>query len=205
MNEENIVVQDPEVSSGDAVTEPDISEEVGEEGTVKEGSQEIIMTVDYDSMYMAVNDAVTDALAADLESTDGQSVSSSALTYFEGILANQVFPEDYVIYVGEPYTYDYGTSYRTAYEYCMVTGDLDLNGNVFSGSGKLYRLRLNGNVGVTVTEETVSVTAPAYYSRSNLGDYSGVIQRDFSGYVVAILLMIGGLVWFVRKLLRVQY
>lgn len=166
-----------------------------------------IQTLDYDIMYSAVYDATVDALALDLEVTDGQAVSSTALTYFEGILGNQRIPKDYVIYVGEPYTYASGAyGERTAYEYCMITGELECEDTTFSGTGDLYILRLSGDVGLSVQEDQeVSLTVPLYYGRSNLGLYSGIIDRDWSGYLVAIMLALGGVVWFVRKLLRINY
>ena len=120
---------------------------------------------------------------------------------------NQRVPKDYVIWVGESYDYVYGNyGYRTAYEYCMVTGDLDVEGETFTGTGDYYSLRLNGNVGVTVQEnQSVSLVAPMYYSRSNLGHYSGIIQRDWAGIITLIVLIGGGVVWFVKKLLKVGY
>lgn len=164
-------------------------------------------TLNYDVMYSAVYDATVDALALDLEVTDGQAISSSAISYFEGILGNQAIPQDYVIYVGEAYTYTSGSYVaRTAYEYCMVTGDLENSGTSFSGTGDLYTLRLSGNVSVDVQEEVeVSLNVPLYYGRSNLGHYSGVIDRDWSGYLVAIMMAFGGVTWMVRKLLRISY
>ena len=163
------------------------------------------LAVDYDTMYAAVYDATVNA-ALDLEATDGQTVNSSALSYFEGILINQRVPKDYVIWVGEPYTYTSGYGDRTAYEYCMVTGDLQSTGNYITGTGDLYTLRLNGDVGVTVQEaQAVTLSAPRYYSRSNLDTYSGVVERDWTGILTLICLVLGGLVWFVGKLLRVKY
>lgn len=185
---QNINLSDPEVSAGDASGTSGIPE----------------MT--YDTMYSAVYDATLDALAVDLEVTDGQTVNSTALTYFEGILGNQRVPRDYVIYVGEEYYYTSGYGERTAYEYCMVTGDLRCDGTDFTGTGDLYVLRLSGNVGVTVYEDQdVSLSVPLYYGRSNLGLYSGVIDRDWAGYLVVVMLALGGVTWFVRKLLRLNY
>lgn len=161
--------------------------------------------VDYDVMYNAVYDA-TVAAALDLEVTDGQAINSSALTYFQGILQNQRIPKDYVIYVGEDYTYQSGNQSRTAYEYCMVTGDLECNGTNFTGQGDVYTIRLNGDVGVTLLEnQEVSLSVPLYYGRSNLGKFSGVIDRDWSGFLLLIMLALGGAVWFVKKLLRIGY
>lgn len=165
-------------------------------------------TLNYDVMYSAVYDATVDALALDIEVTDGQAISSTAISYFEGILGNQAIPQDYVIYVGEAYTYYTSGSYteRTAYEYCMVTGDLECSGTSFTGTGDLYTLRLSGNVSVDVQEKVdVTLSVPLYYGRSNLGKYSGIIDRDWSGYLVVIMMALGGVTWFVRKLLRVNY
>ena len=189
MSEQINDIQDTTVSSGDASGEIDVSQ-----------------VVEYDTVYNAVYDATVDALAADITVTDGQTISSAALTFFEGILANQRIWKDYVVFVGDAYSYYSGMTERTAYEYCMVTGDLDCENDTFTGTGDLYVLRLSGNVGVTVTEnQAVSLTAPMYYSRSNLGKYSGIIDRDWSGVLLTIMLALGGVVWFVKKLLRVQY
>lgn len=182
-------ISDIEVSSGDS------------------SSGDNLEILNYDVMYSAVYDATVDALALDLEVTDGQAISSSAISYFEGILGNQAIPQDYVIYVGEAYTYT-GGSYveRTAYEYCMVTGNLECSGTSFTGTGDLYTLRLSGNLSVDVQEKVdVTLSVPLYYGRSNLGKYSGIIDRDWSGYLVAIMMALGGVTWLVGKLLRVKY
>ena len=128
---EEIIVQNSSVSGGNALGETVLPE--------------VVMDYDamYETMYTSVYDATMTA-AVDLESTDGQSINSSALTYFEGILLNQRVPQDYVVYVGESYTYDSGYGTRTAYEYCMLTGDLDAYGQNVTGDGTLYTIRLNG-------------------------------------------------------------
>lgn len=172
------------------------------------GGDAVIVT--YNDMYTAVYDAVLDAQDAVFERqtvTDGQNISSAALSYFKGILGNQIIPKDYVIYVGDAYNYDYGSyGYRVAYEYCMAVGDLTCDGTYISGTGKVYRYRASGDVGVTVADnQSISLYAPLYYSRSNLGDYSGAIEYDWTGFVLIVMLMLGGLVWFIKKLLRVGY
>lgn len=160
----------------------------------------------YDLLYNAVYDATVDALSAQETVTDGQAISSTALSYFEGILANKALPVDYVIYVGAPYQYKSGSSTKTAYEYCMAYGDLELSGTVFTGNATVCRIRTNGNYSVSYDySQDISVDAPMYYSRSNMGDYSGVVDYDWTGVLILISLMLGGLVWFIKKLLRVQY
>ncbi len=155
----------------------------------------------YDLYYKAVYNAVSDAIEARQTVTDGQSVSSTALTYFEGILGNQKLPVDYVIYVGEPYYYDYGDYQRMAYEYCMAYGDLSLEGNYFTGEGTLVTMRTSGAVSVEYAEDqAISLVAPLYYSRSNLGNYSGVIRYDYTGLCLLLFVMIGGVVWYMRKI-----
>lgn len=189
MNEKEITLQDTEVSGGDVAAGSDLE-----------------TSIDYQTMYNAVYDASVAAAALDLEVTDGQAVSSTAIAYFQGILQNQRLWKDYVIYTGAPYTYDSGYNERTAYEYCMVTGELDNSGTYFSGTGDVYILRLSGDVGVSLQEDQeVSLSVPLYYGRSNLGKYSGVIDRDWIGALILILLALGGVVWFVKKLLRVSY
>ena len=194
MNGETIDLQSTSVSSGDVVGENSVSQVTSE-------------PVEYATVYNAVYDATTDALAASQTVTDGQAITSSAIDYFKGILSNQMIPQDYIVYVGEEYEYDYGNyGTRTAYEYCMATGDIDCEGTYFSGTGDLYILRLSGDIGVELQEDTaISLSAPLYYSRSNLGKYSGIIDRDWSGAITVIMLALGGLVWFVRKLLRISY
>lgn len=166
--------------------------------------------VTYSDMYTAVYDAVLDAQDAVMERqtvTDGQSISSAALSYFKGILGNQIIPKDYVIYVGNAYNYDYGSyGYRTAYEYCMAVGELTCDGTLISGTGKVYTYRGIGDVSVTVADnQAISLYAPLYYSRSNLGDYSGAIEYDWLGFMLIVMLMMGGLVWFIRKLMCLKY
>lgn len=172
------------------------------------GGDAVIVT--YNDMYTAVYDAVLDAQDAVMERqtvTDGQSISSAALSYFKGILGNQIVPKDYVIYVGDAYNYDYGSyGYRTAYEYCMAVGDLTCDGTYISGTGKVYRYRAFGDVGVAVADnQSISLYAPLYYSRSNLGDYSGAIEYDWTGFMLIVMLMLGGLVWLIKKLMCLKY
>lgn len=181
--------------------------DAGVEMTVSGGDAAIVT---YSDMYTAVYDAVLDAQDAVMERqtvTDGQSISSAALSYFKGILGNQIVPKDYVIYVGSAYNYDYGSyGYRTAYEYCMAVGELTCDGTLISGTGKVYTYRGIGDVSVTVADnQTISLSAPLYYSRSNLGDYSGAIEYDWSGFMLIVMLMMGGLVWFIRKLMCLKY
>ncbi len=157
----------------------------------------------YDPLYQVVYDA---AVAAIQTVTDGQTVNNAAMNYFKGILGNQVLPTDYVIYVGGEYQYWDGIRYRSAYEYCMAYGDLDCSGTRFTGTGTVCSMRTQGDISVTYAhDQTISLDAPLYYSRSNLGDYSGVIEYDWTGFLILLSLMIGGLTWFMRKLLQVKY
>lgn len=189
MNEQDIDISTSEVSGGDV-----------------SGGDSVPQAVGYDVVYSAVYDATTDALAAQQTVTDGQNINSSALTFFEGILGNQRIPKDYVVYVGEPYTYNNGSYDRTAYEYCMVMGELENDGTSFTGTGDIYTLRLSGDVGCDIDQgQTISLDAPLYYSRSNLGYYSGIIDYDWSEFLVPIMLALGGVIWFVKKLMRLNY
>lgn len=171
--------------------------------TVSGGDAGGVWGFDYDALYDAVYDASLDAMAAYSQTvTDGQTVNGTALSYFEGILSNQVIPVDYVVYVGESYRYNK----ITYYEYCMAYGDLDLSGTHFTGDGTIVTMRVNGNRGVTYDyNQSIDLYAPLYYSRSNLGDYSGIIDYDWSGFLMLLFLVVGGLVWFVRKLTRLVY
>lgn len=160
----------------------------------------------YDVVYNAVYDAV---LAAEENQTvtDGQTINSTALSYFEGILNKQIIPKDYVIYVGEPYYYTSGTQQRIAYEYCLAYGNLSLDGSHFSGDGTIVTMRTqSGYQDVRYAyDQSISLDAPLFYSRSNLGEYSGAVDYDWSGFLILIGLCLGGLVWLMRKLLRVDY
>ncbi len=169
-------------------------------GTVSGGDALGGYMVDYDALYDAVYDASYDAMAAYSQSvTDGQVVNSSAVAYFEGILGNRPLPTDYVVYVGEPYRYNNSTYY----EYCMAYGDLEVSGTHFTGTGTVVTMRLNGVRSVSYAHgQTVDLYAPMYYSRSNLGDYSGIIKYDWTGFFVLLMLMIGGIVWFFRKVMH---
>lgn len=161
----------------------------------------------YDVVYNAVYDAV---LAAEFEQTvtDGQNINSTALSYFQGILNKQIIPKDYVIYVGEPYVYNssYGGN-QYAYEYCLAYGDLSLDGNHFSGNGTIVTIRTqNGYQSVNYEyDQTISLDAPLYYSKSNLGEYSGVVSYNWSSLLILIGMVLGGLVWLFKKLMRLKY
>lgn len=171
-----------------------------------DGGTETAVSVGYDTVYAAVFDALTDVSEASQTVTDGQTVNGTALSYFEGILANRLLPTDYVVYVGRPYTWWNGSSQRTAYEYCMAYGDLTLSDGHFSGTGTVCTLRTSGDVSVSYARnQDISLTAPPYYSRSNLGDYSGIYSYDTSGFLLVLGLTLGGLVWFMKKLLRAEY
>lgn len=176
----------------------------GGDASVSGGDASAVM--DYDLVYSAVYNAAIDALSLEQDVTEGQSISSTALTYFEGVLANRLLPVDYVIYVGSPYYYTSGNTQRLAYEYCMAYGDLDAVGTHFTGTATICTMRLSGTPSVTYYyDQEISLYAPMYYARSNLGDYSGVIAYDWTGFLVLVFLMLGGLVWFIGKLLRVKY
>lgn len=88
----------------------------------------------------------------------------------------------------------------------MAYGDLELSGSHFTGNGTIVKLRMSGNVSVTTEEsQTINLYAPMYYSRSNLGAYSGIYQYDYTGFMVLFGLVLGGVTWFVRKLTRLKY
>lgn len=162
---------------------------------------------DYDVLYNAVYDATLDAVETYAQTvTDGQSINSAASSYFQGILQNQIIPVDYVVYVGQSYTYGSGVNQRTAYEYCMAYGDLEENNGRFTGLGTVIRMRVTGENSVVYEKnQSIDLTAPMYYSRSNLGDYSGIYAYDWSSFYLLISALIGGLTWLVKKLLRLEY
>lgn len=168
---------------------------------------EAVPSMDYDTLYDAVYDGTLDAIATYSQTvTDGQAVNNTALTYFQGILNNQVLPVDYVIYVGNSYVYGSGSSARVYYEYCMAYGDLELSGTHFSGNATVVTMRVNGYQSVTYSYgQEISLYAPMYYSRSNLGDYSGAVAYDWMSFLILIILLTGGLVCLFKKLMRLKW
>lgn len=165
------------------------------------GSTAPVMLFDSTQTYDAVYNAVNDAIVANQVVTDGQAIPSTALEYFKGVLANEMPFTDYVIYCGEPYQYTYYDGQRTAYEYCMAYGDLECSGDYFSGTADIVKIRSVGEYAVTYTNnQVISLVAPQYYSRSNLGNYSGVITYDYIGLATLVLLGIGGIICFLDKI-----
>lgn len=149
----------------------------------------------YDVMYTAVYDAYQ---AQNV--TDGQNISNTAIEYFKGVLLNESPFVDYVCYVGDSYQYWLGNSQQTAYEYCLAYGDLELDGTYFVGTADIVKMRTTGENSVTyLVEQSVSINAPLYYSRSNLGSYSGIIEKNYLGSGILFSLLIGGCVWLVKK------
>lgn len=178
-----ITVDDPESIEGSSTLQPVYENTSPEEY--------------YDVIYTAVNDALIAQTV-----TDGQSISNTALEYFKGILLNKSPFTDYVVYVGEPYQYWQGNMERTAYEYCLAYGDLELTGQTFSGSADIVTMRTTGENTVSfVNDQYITLTAPMYYSRSNLGDYSGIVVKDYSGIGILLALALGGAVWLVKSFL----
>lgn len=151
----------------------------------------------YDVIYAAVNDALVAQTV-----TDGQNISTGALEYFKGILLNHSPFTDYVVYVGESYTYWWNNYEHTGYEYCLAYGDLELSGTTFTGQADIVTMRTSGENSVSFkNDQYVSVTAPLYYSRSNLGNYSGIVQKDFFSLGILAALVLGGVVWLTRSIL----
>lgn len=195
--EENINVTEESENSDDTV----VSEEVypgaeNDEAVQTVSGGDSIAPVDYEEMYTAVYNAVTDAIEEQTV-TEGEGINQKALEYFEGVLCNQILPVDYVIYVGAPY-YE---NEAVFYDYCMAYGDLTLSGEHFTGEGDIITVRTSGSRSVTVAEDqAISLTASPYYSRSNLGSYSGVFQYDYTGLCLLLVIILGGVIWFMRKL-----
>lgn len=163
-------------------------------------------SINYDMYYTAVYNAVNDAIVANQEVTDYQSIPDVVLKHFEGILANKVLPVDYVIYVGSPYQYQWGNNTNTGYDYCMAYGDLDCSGDYFSGTGTIVTMRTNGyNTISYMHDQQISLVAPRYYSKSNLGDYPGVYHYDYVSLAILLGLVLGGVTWLFKKLLCIKY
>ena len=177
-----------------------------EQESVSDGDSIIIEPVNYDMYYTAVYNAVNDAIVANQEVTDYQSIPDIVLKHFEGILANKVLPVDYVIYVGSPYEYYQGNNVRTGYDYCMAYGDLDCNGEYFSGTGTIVTMRTGGQNNIYyMHDQQISLVAPYYYSKSNLGEYPGIFNYNYIELAILIGMVLGGVTWLFRKLLCVKY
>lgn len=157
--------------------------------------------IDGESLHDVILNAYLDAYAIQLDASDGQSISSTAISYFRGILQNRWLPTNYVMWVGSPYYYWQNNYERVGYEYQMAYGNnLVLDNGTFSGSVDLCTIRLYPTPSVTVQHDyDISVSPPLYYSRSNLGDFSGEIQFNWSGFLILFSLMIGGLVWLINS------
>ena len=175
-----------------------------EELSVSSGDSADITALDYDSLHDVFLSAYMDAYALQMDVSDGQTISNTALTYFEGILRNKWLPTDYVCWVGSPYYYYQNSYQREGYEYVMAYGNgLDFDGNAFSGIADICTIRLYPTPTVTFRKNVdVSVNAPQYYSRSNLGDYSGIVDYDWSGFCMLFVLALGGVTWFVNTLFK---
>lgn len=190
--------EEPEVIEPDWELTP---EEPEEPDLVTDGD-----SVNYDLYYNAVYNAVTDAIEARQTVTDYQSIPDVVLKHFEGILANKVLPVDYVIYVGSPYEYYQGNNMRTGYDYCMAYGDLDCAGDYFTGTGTIVTMRTNGyNTISYMNDQQISLVAPHYYSKSNLGEYSGIYSYDYVSLAILLSLVLGGVTWLFKKLLCIKY
>lgn len=202
----------PEIDVGsEELPSPEIDVESGEvsEPEIDAGSDDgIVLDGAFaDMLYQAVYDANIDSYAVNAQVTDGQTLNSSAISFFQGVLENKILPVDYVAFVGSPYEYYQGNQNRMAYEYCLAVGDFELNGTNFSGDDvTLYKLRLSGDVSANVEQYSeYDIDAPLYYSRSNLGQYAGIVKYDYISLGILVGLVFGGVVWFVRKLLQVSY
>lgn len=174
----------PQVSAGD-VSSGDL--------TIVDVLPHLFLAENYDDLIELYSQTVT----------SGQSINSTALNFFKGILDNQLLPVDYVIYVGSTYTYNYNS---VGYEYCLAYGNLELSGTHFTGNGTIVTMRTQGTQSVTYQyDQTIDLNAPIYYSRSNLGDYSGIVQYNYTGFLILLCLVTGGLTWFLKKLMRLNY
>jgi len=190
-----------EVEPDGEVVEEDSGEVVEEPGTESVGD-----TINYDMYYTAVYNAVNDAIVANQEVTDYQSIPDVVLKHFEGILTNKMLPVDYVVYVGSPYQYQWGNNTNTGYDYCMAYGDLYCSGEYFSGTGTIVTMRTNGYNTITYqNDQQISLVAPRYYSKSNLGDYPGIYHYDYVSLAILLGMVLGGVTWLFKKLLCIKY
>lgn len=184
--------------NGSGVVDEETSVDSEQENSSQDDNQEqsiVMLTSEeyYDTVYNAVNDAIV----ANQVVTDGQAISNTALEYFKGVLCNELPFIDYVVYCGEPYTYTYYDGQRTAYEYCMAYGDLECSGDYFSGTADVVTIRTVGEYSVSyMNDQAISLYAPQYYSRSNLGNYSGIVAYDYLSLGILALMAIGGVLWF---------
>lgn len=128
--------------------------------------------------------------------------------YFEGILKNQLLPCDYVVYPGEAYEVELEDgSFEEFQEYCMAYGDLAEENQYFTGEEcTIVKWRLNGEKAVYIEQnQEISIGVPFEHGFSNLGHYSGLYAYDWTGLCILVCLVIAGLVWLFRKIMRLNY
>lgn len=155
------------------------------------------MTTEFIDDYFSVVEEEEIAVYAE-GVTDGISINSGALSYFSGVLGNRLIPVDYVCYVGRPYWMDN----RQRYEYCLAYGKLDLSGTKFTGQGDIIRYRADNPISVVVDKNvSIDVTASLAYGRSNLGDYSGIVDSVGTlDFLIFLGLCFGGVLWFIKSI-----
>lgn len=201
--EEEPELLEPVVDASDDI-EPDAVPEPEDQESVSAGDS--VVPVNYDLYYDAVYNAVNDAIVANQTVTDYQSIPDVVIKHFEGILANKILPVDYVVYVGSPYEYYQGNNLRTGYDYCMAYGDLNCSGEYFSGTGTIVTMRTGGNNTIYYqNDQQISLVAPYYYSKSNLGEYPGIYHYDYVSLAILLGLVLGGVTWLFKKLLCIKY
>lgn len=141
------------------------------------------------------------ALADDSIYTDGN-ISSTYTTIMEDILQNTKITDDYVYFRDGQYSYT------------LITGDLDYNGGVFTGS-KVERYTITTSTQsynqsiyrISHTNDTnFRLDASDYLVYSNLGYYPTLIERGYIyDYATLLLLCVGGLSVLIRSLFKFTY
>lgn len=131
---------------------------------------------------------------ADTVYPDGM-INSAYIPYFRDLVSKIGVAEDYVLYRSG------------AYEYKLVSGDLEYDGGLFYGSAvKSFSLSLpnensTGGIWFSETIEQWDLITSGRLVYSNLGDYPDLIERG-SHYEAAtlILLVIGFFAFYLRSI-----
>lgn len=133
------------------------------------------------------------ALAYDIY---GGNVPESVVYQFQRILAGVSPMDDYLVFCS------------SENEYIMLVGDIEKNGNIFTGdSGKEYKIVYSSDSGFSsynVSDVTIgSVNVSDYLVYSNLGDFPMLEERgDLYEMFALITLLIGFLCMLLRSIFQ---
>lgn len=119
-------------------------------------------------------------------------VSTTYTTYFTQIL-NKEYNSDYVVFRSGQYTYT------------MLTGNIELNGSIFSGSNlKEYTFTTSSSYNSytqfsTQENQSLNMNASNYIVYSNLGDYPTLVEKgDNIQYATSIIFCVFMLIYVLQ-------